>query len=303
MIDAVALLAQAGVDITHVGPKEIKGRCPNPLHDDRKPSWSISRTTYLHHCFSCGYSGTLTALLVDLTGAAPVDLEDTLKTQSFLRTMEEVRRHPDEVLEPVLPLLTDWHIKHVLADVPEKLLLFRRLRRFAADVFEVRWQPETREWVLPLRDPTGSLLGAQYRQVGTVLTLPGGLPKSSTLFGYRQMRQHDQCVLVESPLDAVRLFGLGIPALASLGAWVSREQVTLMARCFAVVYLALDDDKAGHEGAEVATKMLRREGCAVVPWRYEGLTDEDGAPVKDVGDVEDDEALVNAWERTRRWGL
>jgi DNA primase len=111
---------------------------------------------------------------------------------------------------------------------------------------------------------------------------------------------------VESPLDAVRLFGLGIPAIASLGAWVSAEQVALMARCFAAVYVALDNpaiDKAGRDGAEQVTTMLRRRRCAAIPWRYEGLVDEDGNPAKDPGDVASDDALLEAWASTQRWGL
>jgi DNA primase len=136
-----------------------------------------------------------------------------------------------------------------------------------------------------------------------VLTQPKGLPKSTTLFGYQQVYEQDYAVLVESPLDAVRLFGLGIPAIASLGAWVSHEQVALMARCFAAVYIALDNDKAGREGAEKATDMLRRRRCAAIPWRYDGLMDEDGKPAKDVGDVVSDDHLMEAWASTQRWGL
>ena len=307
MTDVFALLAGAGVQQLHLGSKEITGLCP--MHEartgrpDAHPSWSINRSTYRHQCFSCGYRGTLTGLLVDLTGAAPADLEETIKEESFLRTMEGLRERPQDILDPVLPLLTDWALEHILIDVPEKLLMFRRLRRAAVDAFQVRWDRAQRQWVMPIRDPFGELLGAQYRQPGSVLTLPPGLAKSTTLFGYRQMREYDHVVLVESPLDAVRLFGLGIPALSSLGAWVSWAQVTLMARCFATVILALDDDEAGHEGTEQCTAMLRKQSCAVVKWRYQGLVDEDGKPAKDVGDVESDDALLEAWASTQRFGL
>jgi len=303
MIDVALLLDQAGVQGIRVGPKEITALCPSPTHNDQHPSWSINRTTLLHQCFACGYRGTLTALLVDLTGAAPVDLEDTLHKESFLRSMEALRERPDETIEPVLPYLTDWSLRHLLGDVPSRLLALRRLQRAAVDAYEVRWDRERRSWVLPLRSPAGELLGAQYKRVGSVLTLPAGLPKSQTLFGWSQVQTFDYAVMVESPLDAVRLFGLGIPAFATLGAWVSREQVSMMARCFAAVYLALDNDDAGRQGAEQATRMLRRARCAAVPWRYDGLTDEEGKPAKDPGDVASDEALLEAWASTQTWGL
>jgi hypothetical protein len=156
---------------------------------------------------------------------------------------------------------------------------------------------------MPIRSPAGALWGAQYRRVGSVMTRPTGIQKSQTLFGLSAISQYDEAVLVESPLDAVRLYGLGIPAVASLGAWVSDDQVQLLARNFGTVYLALDNDKAGRQGASFASQALRRRGAAVIPWSYTGMTDEDGRKAKDPGDAADDEMLWAAWQRTRRMGL
>lgn len=302
-LDLLRVLEQAGIQRLYDGRTEISGLCPSPLHNDTKPSWSINKTTYLHHCFSCGYSGTLQGLLTELTGSAPPDLEMTLKSEGFLQQMRKVREDPAAALEQVVPLLTEWSLLNILLDVPEKLLAFRRLRRFAVDFFQIRWDRDSKEWVMPVRSPTGSLLGAQYRRVGSVLTRPTGMEKSRTLFGLSAISQYEEAVLVESPLDAVRLYGVGIPSVASLGAWVSEEQVKLMARNFGTVYMALDNDKAGRQGAEYTTTALRKAGCAVVQWDYTGLVDEDGRKAKDPGDVADDEVLVGAWERTRRMGL
>jgi hypothetical protein len=302
MDDLRQMLDAAGVEGIRETRNEIYGRCPHPKHTDRRPSWAINRTSLLHHCFSCGYKGSLQSLLVDLTGSAPPDLEMELQRQQFLRRIK-AREQPEETLEPAIPLLTDWSLRHQLVDVPQRLLELRWLVRSAIDRYQVRWNPGTRQWVLPLRNVDGELLGAQYRQVGSVLTLPPGIPKGSLVFGYHEVKAGNWAVLVESPLDAVRLFGLGIPAFATLGAWVSREQVTLMARTFSYVILALDNDKAGHQGAEIAEPMLRRAGCAVVHWSYTGLVDSEGAPAKDVGDVPDDDSLLDAFERTRRFGL
>lgn len=308
MIDVLGLLEQAGVDRLREGRKEISGACP--LHEkrtgkpDTHPSWSINRTTFVHHCFSCGYSGTLEGLLIDLTGAAPVDLEITLREQSVTRDWKTFveKRQEGPAAVPVRRL-TDFVLRNILRDVPNRFLERRRLRRAAIDDMEVRYDAETRQVVMPIRMPNGELLGAQYRQAGSVLTLPAGLPKSATLFGYTRVSQHDHVAVVESPLDAVRLYGLGIPAVASLGAWPSADQATLLARTFSAVYVALDDDKAGREGTTVLRKMLRSQGCATVPWIYDGLKDEDGERVKDVGDVADDDSLLRAWERTRSFGL
>ena len=263
----------------------------------------MNKTTFLHNCFACGYRGTLTGLYIDLTGSAPEDLELELKHQGMMRQWSETRAKPEVVLDNVLPRLSEFTLLNVLRDLPRRFLERRRLRREAVDAYGVRYSADTKQVVMPIRSPDGDLMGAQYRQVGSVLTLPKSIAKSTTLFGYSLVSSHDQAVLVESPLDAVRLFGLGIPATASLGAWVSKEQSRLLALAFSVVYLALDDDKAGHQGAEILAPLLRRQGCAVVPWAYQGLRDEDGRQAKDVGDAADDDMLWASWERTRRLGL
>lgn len=270
--------------------------------EDRHPSWSISKRKYVHRCWSCGYRGSLTDLLTDLTGAAPEDLEQKLHEEGFLRQMgdfEKARREP----EITLPTLTPWVLDNIMVDLPFKLMALRYLKQAALAAYRVRWDPETRQTVLPLWDTRGHLLGAQYRQKGAVYTLPEGMEKSRTIFGYQQVQPFDTAVCVESPLDAVRLFGLGIPAFSCLGAWVSREQVAIMARLFSYVVMALDNDQAGHDAEKVVLPMLKKAGCPAVMWDYTGLTDSEGEPAKDVGDVPDDDALLCAWDNTRRRGF
>lgn len=307
MIDLMGVLMDAGIERLHEGPKEIAGACPQHEartgHVDRHPSWSINKFSYLFFCQACQYKGTLTQLLIDLLGSAPEDLERDLKQQSFLRTMGEVRAAPVQVLEPVESILTEWTLRYTLKAPPRRLVEFRQLRQEAIATYEVRWNTDTKQWVLPIRSSVGQLLGAQYRQKGSFFTLPAGLEKSTTLFGYSVMSQYDYAALVESPLDAVRLFGLGIPAVSSLGAHVSTEQCRLLARAFSVIYMCLDNDKAGRQGADFASSTLRRLGAASVPWDYDGLLDEDGRRAKDVGDVALDADIIASWERTRRCGL
>lgn len=306
-IDLFQVLEDLGIQRLRDGTREVAGACPlhekRTGHPDNHPSWSINKQTFLHHCFACDYSGTLTGLHTDILGYAPEDLEMDLKHQSLMRRWDEARAEPAKVIGPLLHKLSDFTLLNVFRDVPRRFLERRFLKREAIDAYGVRYSPETRQVILPLRSPEGELLGAQYRQAGSVLTLPEGVPKSTTLFGYSLVQSHDQAVLVESPLDAVRLFGLGIPAVASLGAWVSKDQARLLSLAFSTVYVALDDDKAGHDGAAILGPMLRSGGCAVVPWRYGGLVDEDGAKAKDVGDVANDDLLLASWATTRRLGM
>jgi hypothetical protein len=279
------------------------GLCPQ--HEQRTgkpdvhPSWSINKATAKHHCFSCGYAGDLTSLLVDLTGAAPADLEMEIHKDSFLRTLADTRLSPQEVLDDIKPILTEYGLLNHMIDVPDRMLASRWLERWAIDAYTVRWNGDTKQWVMPLRTPSGELLGAQYRQKGAVFTLPEGMEKRHTVFGYSVARPFDHCAVTESPLDAARMWQVGVPAVSLLGAWASPEQVRLLSNTFSAVYMALDNDKAGREGTEILRAGLRKHGCAAVPWDYTGLTDSEGNPAKDVGDVPSDAALVASWDRTR----
>lgn len=300
-MDIRGLLDTAGINVSYEKRGELVARCPNPAHDDHKPSWSINQNTLAHFCFSCGYKGTLRTLLIDITGAAPDDLDKELAVTGFLRRMEDVRHNATEVVEEVVPILTDWVLANILDRVPQRMLDFRHLVRTAVDTYEVRW--EDRRWVLPMRDTSGALLGAQYRQKGSVVTLPEGMQKSLTFFGWQQCVEGRFVAVTESPLDAIRLYQIGVPAVSSLGAYVSPEQCKLLARNFTRVYLALDNDKAGRTACDIVEPMLKRMGTCPIRWNYAGLTDEDGTPAKDPGDVATDDMLHDSWERTVTMGF
>jgi hypothetical protein len=199
-------------------------------------------------------------------------------------------------------VVNDWSLSNQMGDVPQNLIDFRRLSREAVDAYGIRWDTYNKSWVLPIRTPKGVLLGAQYRQKGNELNLPEGLEKSQTLFGIAEMKRHDTCALVESPLDAVRLYGLSIPAVASFGAWVSPQQSKLLRRTFSVVVIALDNDKPGRESAYNLMREMHG-GTGAVMFDYTGLVDKNGDPAKDVGDVVSDDDLWDAWQRTLGMGL
>ena len=293
--DIFNLLIEAGVRGLKESGEEINGSCP--MHKERlgrvdtHASWSINRTNFLHHCFSCGYSGTLTGLLMDLQGYVPDDLEMVLATSTLQRKVARLAEPEPESKAP-----TEWELSNTLTSVPHRLLSLRQLRPDAADAYGVRWDPQMKSWVLPVRDESGVLLGAQYRQKGVVLNRPTGLEKASTLFGFSEMRRHDEVALVESPLDAVRFYGLGIPAVSSFGAWVSDSQMRMLSRNFSTVVLALDNDRVGQEALSFVAAQLHRCGTGVYRFRYDGLTTDDGADAKDPGDVDSDDDLLRNYQ-------
>jgi len=182
----------------------------------------------------------------------------------------------------------------VMDPVPTRMAAIRRLNPQALTAFGVLWDRSNRCWVLPIRTEHGTLKGVQLRQKGVELNQPTGVEKGSYLFGLSVVAEMGttHVTLVESPLDAVRLFGLGIPAVSSFGAWVSTKQVQLLTRHFQVVCLALDNDRVGKESTARVEKLLRDRKVFTTTMDYRGLD------AKDPGDVESDQQLKDAWKRS-----
>jgi DNA primase len=241
------LLDHIGVEDLRPGDSEIGGRCPK--HEERtgererRPDhFFVNRTTGLFHCFSCEYAGALIALIMDLTKVGlweahklmrdfDVELGVTEEEQTWVPPFSSVDVE-DQLLEFGPP--------------PERAIAKRHLTDIAVTRFGLRWDYEESAWILPIYGPTGDLWGWQAKTAEWVRNRPPGIRKSLTLFGI-QVPQPDgmPLILVESPLDAVYLDGLGYAAIASFGAAVSDTQMRLIIERTDDLILALDNDRVG----------------------------------------------------------
>ena len=225
---------------------------------DHKPSWSINTETGLHACFSCGYKGNLYTLVVDINGGAPA--------QHFWQDMDQRGT----------PVPEGWRVdRDFQIPKPDKLERFRPESDLALFVeppadrmaakglwlasvkkYGVLWDSDAAAWILPFRDPdTGALIGYQqkFADVRRFINYPTGVSKANTLFGYHEVGDAGTVVLVESPLDAVMLDGLGFPAMAVSGSRLSDRQMELLQE-FDMVVIAMDRDEAG----EMENKRINR---------------------------------------------
>lgn len=140
-------------------------------------------------------------------------------------------------------------------------------------------------------------MGFQFRQKGLVINHPKGMEKSTTLFGFNLFRSEGRITIVESPLDAVRLYGAGIPAVSSFGAAISANQMNLLSRNFRYVIAAMDNDAVGSRANDFLHRSLEKRGCIVIDFDYKGLD------VKDPGDIGSDAELIDAWKRSLSFNL
>jgi DNA primase len=114
---------------------------------------------------------------------------------------------------------------------------------------------------------------------------PAGVKKSHTVFGVEIMDDelvNNTLIIVESPLDAVRLTGLGHQAISTFGSTISEDQAKIMRRAPKLI-AAFDNDKAGHAANEQMHSLSNKYGMELFYFNYTGID------VKDVGDMTEEE--------------
>jgi len=267
---------------------EVNGLCP--MHkkrtgkEDQHPSWWVNSETGVHICFSCGYKGNIYTLVADIKGISYFDAQDFIGEGAEVPLDSLMRRIKDlpEYMQPEEPVIAMSEARLAVYTTPPDIELKKRfLIRGAVTVHGVLWDEKNEAWILPIRDPdTGALLGWQEKGArGRFFkNQPAGVKKSRTVFGVQVMSSKHTLIVVESPLDAVRLTGLGHNAISTYGAIISEDQAKIMRRASRVI-AAFDNDKAGHTANEQIRVMARKYGMDLYYFNYRGID------VKDVGDM------------------
>ena len=277
----VDVLTNIGVEITNVGEREIGGRCPVHLartgKADGSPSWSMNASTGAWICFSCGARGSLMGLVQDLTGSdqPAYDYYATIATMGLERLTTPNVSYKQEV---------DVVQYYKFDDIPPSELEKRRLTEEACKFHSVRWDIKNECWVLPLLTRDRNLLGWQSKRTGWVRNFPVGVKKSETLFGIERFKG-GTAILLESPLDVVRLTSMGceVQGLASFGAAISNTQISLLEQYADRLIVAMDNDEAGIKSSQKLFESLPRFRKGVLWLNY------DGTDVKDIGDMTDEQ--------------
>jgi DNA primase len=257
--------------------------------EDHNPSWWINSETGAHICFSCGYKGNIYTLVSDVRGVDYQDAREYVNDKEDMPIdllMRRIKELP-EYVQPVESIPMSEARLAVYTEVPDIELKKRFLTREAVDSCGVLWDAKNSAWILPIRDAeTFSLLGWQEKGArGRFFkNQPAGVKKSKTVFNAQRISEGQPLVVVESPLDAVRLVGLGFNSVATYGAIINEDQVKIMRRANKVI-AAFDNDQAGKKGAEQMHGFARKYGIELSFFNYIGIE------VKDVGDMTEVEVL------------
>jgi 5S rRNA maturation endonuclease (ribonuclease M5) len=174
--------------------------------------------------------------------------------------------------------------------VPEEAAKARGLLVETSTTYGLRWDARNSNWIIPIREPlTNKLLGWQEKghTQRYFNNRPVRVPKSGSLFGYDQY-QGGTMIVVESPLDVVRLASVGVTGgVATYGASISTAQFNLIRGADRIIF-AMDNDDAGRASSVELLKLCKDMGVESWFFNY------DNTDRKDVGGMSRDEI---------RWGL
>ena len=280
-------LSRLGIEVISTRGDEIQAHCPGHKartgHEDRNPSWWINAETGQHICFSCQFKGGLYTLISEVNGLDFEQAKDWFNSsdaliQQFNRVITPKKPQEDEITVVTESMLSAF------VDPPADVLLSRGLTINAARYYGVLWDHRKGNWIIPIRDLKGTLLGWQEKGHGTRYfnNQPPKMKKSHSLFGYQQYVGGNM-IVVESPLDVVRLHSLGFTGgVATMGAMVSDTQFNAIRGGERIIF-AMDNDQAGKASAMELFNKCRSMGVEAWFFNYRH-TD-----MKDVGAMSLDE--------------
>jgi hypothetical protein len=259
--------------------------------EDNNPSFWINQETGANLCFSCGWKGSVFSLIGNVKEMFDEnDIVDYEQVKQWLANVSEVtveelslrlKKVPEYVALPEPVPMSEARLA-LFTEPPQWALDARGLTAEACRKYGVLWKEKTHQWILPLRDPYEfELMGWQEKfqksdspieVTNHFMNRPVGLKKSKTLFGVQNMVK-ERAIVVESPLDAVRLESLGISGtVAVLGTVISIEQLKLLRQCDVVVS-AFDNpsiDAAGRKASKEFLDMARKYGIELKFFNYNG---------------------------------
>lgn len=267
-VDAVFEMLQSTTPFFRVcssTPDDILTQCPfHGNGNERHPSFGIcnnraSSKYGLYHCFTCGESGNIIQLINKLNGVE--NTNDTTIIQSIADVaFTDVRNMPR--LAPrtrtELPIVTDvelksYRLKHV------NYLDNRGVAPLIQQAFDCGYDEVQDAVTFPVKRLDGSVYFIVRRKIKyKQYHYPLGVDKP--IYGlfefYTMFPDRREIVIVESIINALTLWGWGIPAVALLGTGSQTQIDFLNTTEFRKYIICLDGDAAGYKGTEKLRKKL-----------------------------------------------
>jgi DNA primase len=269
-----SVIGRYRMNLRRVGPTELRGRCPLPMHTSQKSRDSFSVSTQ-RGLWSCR-SGSCMAARRGRQGGDVLDLVSLLENCSihdaavqlhgfFARSAHGARR-PAAQSSPRLPMNQPLGFTLKYIDFTHSYLIARGVRLATARAFGIGlYQGDGMfrgRLVIPIHSEEGALIAYAGRAIGCEepkYRFPAGFAKSAALFNFHRAVATKQrtAIVVEGFFDALAVHQAGFRSVVALmGSSLSARMADQLCKCFERVVLMLDGDLAGHDGTKAITAAL-----------------------------------------------
>ena len=268
-------LLASGIDI--VSEVDIDFIIYCPFHNNsRTPAAEIHKTNGMFYCFACQETKELTEVIMQASGRSYFEAARLIDSKSDDRNLVEVLQETldkkVEFKEYDLEVIERLHQSVFTNPKAIKYYQDRKIDKDSVVKYKLGYSEKQDMVTIPVYSPDGMCLGFVGRSTeGKVFKNTPGLPKSKTLFNLQRAKRYDKVFVVESSFDAIRLEQVGVHAVATLGATISKEQRKLLKQYFNQVIVLGDNDEAGQN---MSKKMISYFGTGcIAPPLPEGIKD------------------------------
>ena len=259
-----------------------------PFHNNyRSPAGEVDKRSGFFYCFSCQHVSDLPSLIMKTSGRTYFEAVRYIKSKETEADLS-YQINQSLVNKPDYLPYDELLIKRLSAQAlesPRAMRYYsgRLINDSSVRKFDLGYSEKQDMVTIPVHSPDGVSVGFVGRSVeGKDFKNTPGLPKSKVLFNLHRVKTAGKVYVVESSFDAIRLDQCGFPAVATLGANVSRIQTDLLQKYFNNVIVIADNDEAG---GNMKDKIVERLGSRVTVIKID-------KQYKDIGDMSD-EAIKN----------
>lgn len=259
-----------------------------PFHYNKNtPACEIDKEKGLFLCFACGERGTLLDLVMRTTNRNYFEASRVISTAAksidFASRIEKDIQVREEFIQFDLELINRLHNDLLTSDRAINYFKGRNIEIDAIKKFKLGYSPKQDMVTVPVYSHTDICVGFVGRSIeGKSFKNSTGLPRNKVLFNLNNVKFKD-IVIVESSFDAIRLWQLNIPAIATLGANIGKNQVNLLNKYSNKLILAMDQDEAG---GNLSRNLNKQITVPVLNMEFP-----DG--VKDIGDMSDEQIITS----------
>ena len=256
-----------------------------PFHNNhRSPAGEVDKNSGFFYCFSCQHVCDLTELIMHTSGRTYFESARYINSKNVESNIED-QVNQKLVTKPDYIPYDEIQIKRLnqqALESPRAMRYYngRLITEASVKKFNLGFSEKQDMVTIPVASPEGIDIGFVGRSVeGKEFKNTPGLPKSKVLFNLHRVKTAGKVYVVESSFDAIRLDQCGFPAVATLGANVSKIQIELLQKYFNDIIVIADNDEAG---GNMKSKLIEKLGNRVTVVTLD-------KKYKDIGDMSDED--------------